>query len=1485
MSRSALVVGINTYSHLREDKQLTTPAGDAEAVAQVLMDFGNFQVRRLPQAGNENPDQSQYPFRVGRKTVSLVTLKKELKNLFVPSESELPKIKTALFYFAGHGLLETDINNYSYLATSDVNPREQKWGLALYWLRDLLRKSQVEEQIVWLDCCHSGGLKRFLEEEVDPKDRDRGIRRCIIAACRENDLAYEEVAGTHGFLTGALLKGLNPNLIQKEMINSYDLADVIDQKLKRLPQQPRYINSGGPIWLTGQKSYDVSEKLSGKSPYKGLEFFDYQGSDPEYFFGRTTTTDLLIERIKNDNFLAIIGSSGSGKSSVLRAGLIYQLNQGKCITGSKHWKIYVFQPSKHPLESLAQAFVELNLSGIDYTDQLQKSQDQIAQGVTGLRRIVQAVGKGERVVLAIDQFEEAFTLCKVEEERKQFFMLLCEALVQIEQLCIVITLRSDFLPQCEVYGELGRRIHAQREDLTALSENELRAAIVEPAKRLQVMVEEALVTQMLQDVDGPGSLPLLQFALTELWACEKFPRLTITKYVALGGVKGALQKRAHDVYLAFETEEQVAARRIFLGLTQLGEGTEDTRRQIPQSKLVTTKQSAELIDCVIGKLVKARLLVTNVLQTDDPDEQKIVVVDVAHEAIIRHWDDLRQWLKDYRDAIRVQRKIEGSADDWNGRGRSSDYSLQGQRLVEAREFLERDDLGLLSTLAQEFIEESQREYNRQEAERQRQQLETLKTQAALNTAEERNSILTQAKTKADKMIRRGSITLSITVLVALLLGGISILASRNASVSQRGTKLEQAGVSALRQFQSGELSALISAMHSAQELQNLVNGKHNPRDYPAISPILAIQKILDDINEQNYFETEQGEIKSAVFLSNDRFITAGEGKDRNNTLQIWNVAGKGKAESSLVGHEGGILGGVNAVSVGGDVHDPVIASAGEDETVRLWKQSGEPVRQLVTKGKNQRFSAIAVSPDGQKIIAGQQNGTVYLWEKSGKLLKPWVAHSGKVTAISFSRDGQKIATAGEDGLARVWTMTGSKLAELKSPTVKEMLGVSFSPDGQKIVTASDDRLARIWTVTGQEVKRLEGHQGPVTVANFSPDGQTIATASDDGSVKLWNVQTGQKLQDFRGHRGVVWSASFSPDGKRLVSAGRDGTVHLWNLGNKPVQQVELAGFKEDVNAITFSPDGKTIVGAGNEGVMRLWNISGNELKNWQEAIYQRGNVQDVAFSPDGKSIVASGLVSIARVWTLAGSLTEPQAKLKGLEGSQDGHQGNVGSVAVSPNSQLVATGSYDRTMRIWKPKSPNGELVAVTPVQESVISRVVFTSDGQRILTADWDGNVAIWNLDGKLVNKFRKVHQNQIRGLGITRDGSQIVTADKSSYVKILDSSGNLQKEFFSYQSGINNLTISPDGQLIATGGMDGTARLWDFEGRQVAEFRNPKGAIWGIAFSPDGRRIALAGDQGFASVKEIDSLTDLIKKGCGWIQDYLDSHPDEKNSLKMCQ
>jgi len=1250
------------------------------------------------------------------------------------------------------------------------------------------------------------------------------------------------------------------------------------------------------------KSADISvEELERPSPYRGLSYFETKHA--ELFFGRNSQIDELKNATQNRNFIPILGASGSGKSSLVLAGLIPKLaEQG-------NWLFTYFRLGSNPdpFYVLAEALLPLYRSDDDRTTAIhlaQKLKDDKLE-IANIFTSIKSRHPHHKLLLIADQFEQLYT--SYNDETQHLFLDLLLSIIQPSNheslsTVMVTTMRVDFLDKALSYPPFAEALKQGDIKLGSMTRDKLEQVIEQPALKYQVAFQDGLVERILSDVyNKEDCLPLLEFALEELWN-KRIKRLkkaslqnkqidrqiTHEDYTEIGEVKGALATYADDVYNNLTPAQKEQLPKIFIQLVNFSQFTKDRTDRRYVRRVAKKTELGEKNWRLVQILAEKRLVVTN-RNADDED-----TVEIIHETLIKQWLLIETWMNDNRDFGTWLERLRAAMSQWEKSDRDSGALLRGKPLADAEDWLQKHKEDL--TKEREYIQQSLELRDREKAEKERQEREKLETQVALEAKEKETLILATANQKAKKKIRYGNVYLAVSMFLGAVFLGSAAIAINKQQEAQKGTQLEQAGVNALFQFKSGELSSLVSAMQSAQGLQNLIGNGRELKDYPAVSPVLAVQKILDDIHEQNYFEAGQGEVKGAVFRPGDKgLITAGEGKEnKEDTLQMWNFAGK--EEASLQGHEGGLLSGVNAVSVGGNAQNAVIASAGEDGTVRLWDKSGKEIKQLLAEGKPNydSFTAIAVSPDGQKIIAGKGNGTVYLWDKSGKQLKTWAAHENKVTAISFSKNGQTLATAGEDALARVWTITGNKLGELKHPQIKKMLGVSLSPDGQFVATASDDNRARIWTVNGQELRQLEGHQGWVTVVNFSPNGQSIATGSNDGIVKLWNAKTGEQIQNFRGHRGKVLTASFSTDGKRLVSAGGDGFVRLWNLADKPVQRLELTGFKDDVNAIAFSPDGKTIAGAGDEGVMRLWDAkSGKELKVWKEAIQRisssKNNVQDIAFSPDGKFIVAGGLnVPIARVWNLKGSLTEPQANLNTNKETQEIHQGDILTVAVSPDSQLVATGGTDKMMRIWKPKSPNGELVKVTQKQENAIFSVVFTADKKQIVTADGDGNVAFWDLDGNQINKWeKKVPQTQISGLVITPDGNQIVTADQTGNVKISDTSGKQQKEFFSYQSGINELAISPDGRLIATGGMDGTVRLWDFHGRQVAEFRNPKGAIWSIAFSPkqNDRRIAMAGDNGFVSVRSIDNLTDLMKNGCTWLQDYLTLDYSEKDGLKPSQ
>ncbi|MEH2340043.1 nSTAND1 domain-containing NTPase [Nostoc sp.] len=702
MSRDALVVGINTYDRL---KCLNAPAADAEAIAQILQQYGEFQVTRLPAV----KDKENETIRIGKQTkVALTQLEKAIVQLFKP-DGKPPD--TALLYFSGHGLRKNLGIQEGFLATSEVNPDTGNWGLSLQWLRRLLQESEVRQQIVILDCCYSGEVLNFAE--ADPGDRGKGRDRCFIAASRDFEVAFEEINSQHSVLTAALLKGLEPK--QYCWVSNYTLVDLLNQEHHPFPQRPIFANSGEAINFTrkwNSSPVNSTVQVSAICPYKGLSYFDCTEADANLFYGRTVLTDELLEKVRSGNFLAVLGASGSGKSSVVRAGLLYQLKLGRRLSGSDTWQLKIFRPGINPLQNLALAFVESELSDIERASQLAKAEELIAKGAVGLGQLITAA-QTQRVVLVIDQFEEAFTQCQDITKRQQFFECVLSALQRDDnKLCLIITMRADFLGKCleQEYGGLAKKIQEHLVTVTPMNREELETAIIKPAEYMNLAVEPELVSQMIADVENsPGSLPLLQYTLTELWQQRTEERLTLTMYSKLGGVRGTLQTRATEVYESLSLEEQQATKRIFLELTQLGEGTDDTRRQVVQRDLVTSEYPEATINRIIQRLADEKLVVTSTLSN------QIAVVDVAHEALIRHWLLLREWIEESRDILRQKRKIEAAAVEWRDRRRVKDYLFQGKRLREVEDFQKQQTENLrLSDLAIEFIQASvtQRRDNR-----------------------------------------------------------------------------------------------------------------------------------------------------------------------------------------------------------------------------------------------------------------------------------------------------------------------------------------------------------------------------------------------------------------------------------------------------------------------------------------------------------------------------------------------------------------------------------------------------------------------------------------------------------------------------------------------------------------------------------------------------------------------------------------------------
>ena len=419
-------------------------------------------------------------------------------------------------------------------------------------------------------------------------------------------------------------------------------------------------------------------------PYKGLSYFDCNDEDYKYFYGREALTQTLLTRVAKSNFLAIVGASGSGKSSVLRAGLLQRLKD------ESRYEIRILLPGEHPLQNLARAFVDAKADRLNRAAQQASAETFINEGAKGLRHLIQT-SDAKRVVLVIDQFEEAFTLCHNMAERQAFFETLLGALEATHsELYLILAMRSDFVGKCfeQHYAGLADKVQRHLEAVLPMTTDELTQAIKEPARQTGIALELGLAEALLEDVESsPGRLPLLQYTLTELWQRRQDNQLKLSTYHQLGGATGTLEQRANEVYDSLTSEQQQITRHILLSLTQLGEGSEDTRRRITQDSLFSSQYPEPQVAMVIKRLADANLVVTDE-RGEEVNGKRTAIVDVAHEALIRNWPKLRQWLEENRDLLRQQRRIELAAKEWGKQSKSKQngYLLQGRQLADAQSF-------------------------------------------------------------------------------------------------------------------------------------------------------------------------------------------------------------------------------------------------------------------------------------------------------------------------------------------------------------------------------------------------------------------------------------------------------------------------------------------------------------------------------------------------------------------------------------------------------------------------------------------------------------------------------------------------------------------------------------------------------------------------------------------------------------------------------
>ncbi len=705
--RYALVVGISMYSHPYEN--LEYPTHDAEQVARVLEQHGQFEVERLPKRLNPDTGRDE----VVQKELTGDELGEALNQFLL----EKAKGSDALIYYSGHGITVPNKvgRNKGYLVTSDcASGTVWRDGIALDDFNDLISEADLKSLVVLLDCCHAG---YFLESNLIRQTLSIFSRKTdcfLIAACRSNEKSYEggSYGGEHGVFTNALLEGLSQeNAGYDGKIRTDELFSFISIKLELRnknkplkPQEAIRISSGCSLTLVSYPPKPTPPLPDDTCPYQGLQFFDKKQA--RFFFGRRKVIETLRQKLEQANFVPVIGASGSGKSSVVRAGLIPGLEENG-------WRVLnPILPGSEPLEKLKQAFSQL----VEQPEDVQTIASLI-DTAPNLKPVIDKLPDSERLLLVVDQFEEVFTVCPKEEERRRFIELLAQvAEIPDSRLAIVTMMRADFLEPCLSYPSLTQHLN-QKVGVylqSSLEGEDLERAITSPANLQGYQLETGLLGAILQDVgQEKGCLPLLQFALRELWEerDRQTHQLTLAKYHELGGVIGALERHAEQLYQNLTQQQQKWVKRIFLKLVRTGENGKDTRQRQPKSKLLAiagdNSANREALSDALEKLIWGRLLVS--------DSEGEDWSDLAHEALMGAWKRFAQWRKEDRELRRLIDRVEDALYEWQKEPKDENLMMGGLLAQVRLQWVELETNPNLDFSAKEF-------YQRSEDFRQREEL-------------------------------------------------------------------------------------------------------------------------------------------------------------------------------------------------------------------------------------------------------------------------------------------------------------------------------------------------------------------------------------------------------------------------------------------------------------------------------------------------------------------------------------------------------------------------------------------------------------------------------------------------------------------------------------------------------------------------------------------------------------------------------------------